>query len=501
MSDDTIFGGAGNDTIFGGLGDDVILGGLGADLMDGGAGRDRLSYADATSRVVVDMLNGTTLGTFAAGDVFLNFEDLEGGAGDDLLLGDNADNRIWGGLEADELQGRFGNDTLEGGAGADTLDGGGNMDTASYRMSPAAVTVLLFSGVARGGDAEGDVLRKIDNLIGSSGAGADVLNGGAGRDTLSFASDMTGVSVSLASGAATGGDAAGDRFTGFENIAGGTGNDVLTGDAGDNHLSGGAGADTLSGGTGRDTLEGGPGGDILTGGDGDDLASYAGSASGAIVHLGTGATGGAATGDSFTSIEGLIGSALNDALTGDANDNLIEGGDGADTLDGGDGIDTLSYASSDTRVVVDLLNGNTFLGHAEGDVISGFENLTGSRLPDYLLGSNGDNVLSGGRGIDRLEGRGGDDTLIGGAQDDNLKGGPGADVFVLAPGDGYDRIVDWEDGLDRLDLAAFSLDWAEVRVAASQLPIGAVRLDFGDGDAFQINAFDLADFDPGDVIL
>ena len=57
MSDDTIFGGAGNDTIFGGLGDDVIHGGLGADLMDGGAGRDRLSYADATSRVVVDMLN------------------------------------------------------------------------------------------------------------------------------------------------------------------------------------------------------------------------------------------------------------------------------------------------------------------------------------------------------------------------------------------------------------------------------------------------------------
>ena len=92
MGNDSLFGGAGDDTIFGGLGDDVIAGGLGADLMDGGAGRDRLSYFDADSRVVVDMLNGTVMGLFAAGDVFLRFEDLEGGQGDDLLLGDNAAN-------------------------------------------------------------------------------------------------------------------------------------------------------------------------------------------------------------------------------------------------------------------------------------------------------------------------------------------------------------------------------------------------------------------------
>ena len=309
------------------------------------------------------------------------------------------------------------------------------------------------------------------------------------------------MTVSLIDGSATGGDAAGDTFAGFENVAGGLGDDALTGDAGDNVLIGGAGADTLSGGAGRDTLDGGAGADVLDGGTGNDFVSFEDAVSGASVNLGTGAVAGAAAGDSLVSIEGLIGSALSDMLIGDAQDNVIEGGAGADTLDGGDGIDTLSYASSDTRVVVDLLNGNTFPGHADGDVISGFENLTGSRLPDYLLGSNGDNVLSGGRGIDRLEARGGDDTLIGGAQDDNLKGGFGANVFVLAPGDGYDRIIDWEDGLDRIDLAAFSLDWADVSTASTQLPIGAVRVDLGGGDAFQINAFELADFDPGDVIL
>ena len=86
--------------------------------MDGGTGRDRLSYADATSRVVVDMLNGTVLGSFAAGDLFFNFEDLEGGADGDLLLGDNAGNVI---------EARIGDERRELGRG----DGPGGEDYAS----------------------------------------------------------------------------------------------------------------------------------------------------------------------------------------------------------------------------------------------------------------------------------------------------------------------------------------------------------------------------------
>ncbi len=150
--------------------------------------------------------------------------------------------------------------------------------------------------------------------------------------------------------------------------------------------------------------------------------------------------------------------------------------------------------------MVDLLNGNTFLGHAEGDVISNFENLIGSRLPDYLLGSNGSNLLTGGAGIDRLEARGGDDTLVGGTQDDNLKGGAGADVFVLNFGDGADLIADWEDGIDQINVSDFGLTFPQILSAASQLSIGALLVDFGGGDSFQINNFALADFDGGDVI-
>ena len=359
---------------------------------------------------------------------------------------------------------------------------------------------------------------KIDDLIGSAcndvligsfvanmiegGGGADTLNGGAGLDTASYARDSVGVMVSLDSGAASGGDAAGDVLSNFENLRGGLGNDALVGDGAGNVLWGGAGIDTLTGQGGDDTLEGGASGDLLQGGDGVDWASYAAADGGVSVNLGvSGQTGSDANGDVFSSIEAVRGSVFDDVITGDASENTLEGDDGADTLAGGDGIDTLSYANSDGRVVVDLLNGNALLNHAEGDVISGFENLTGSRLPDYLLGSSEGNVLNGGGGVDRLEARGGDDTLIGGTQNDNLKGGDGADVFVLNLGDGADLIADWQDGFDRIDLSDFQLSFGDIQAASTALPIGALFIDLGSGDSFQINNFAMADFDIGDVIV
>ena len=130
--------------------------------------------------------------------------DLDGGiafsdgAGADILIG---------GLGDDKLLGGGGADLLDGGAGADDLRGGGGSDTASYADSAAGVEVDLAAGTASGGDAEGDTLQSIENLIGSSG------------------------------------------------------NDELTGDEGVNVLSGGGGGDTLIGGLGEDTLTGGSGAD------------------------------------------------------------------------------------------------------------------------------------------------------------------------------------------------------------------------------------------------
>jgi len=66
------------------------------------------------------------------------------------------------------LHGNGGNDTLDGGAGGDTLIGGTGNDTASYALSGAGVTVNLGAGTGGGGDAAGDTLSEIENLIGSA---------------------------------------------------------------------------------------------------------------------------------------------------------------------------------------------------------------------------------------------------------------------------------------------------------------------------------------------
>ena len=96
-------------------------------------------------------------------------ENYVAGAGDDIIVGNEADN------------------VLEGSAGADDIDGDAGLDTASYAGSSTAVTVNLSDGTASGGDAEGDSFTSIENLSGSAfddtliGDSSDnVLEGGDG---------------------------------------------------------------------------------------------------------------------------------------------------------------------------------------------------------------------------------------------------------------------------------------------------------------------------------
>lgn len=96
------------------------------------SGSDLLDLA-ATSRVVrvdlepgaVSRIAGATL-RLAAGTVI---EGAIGGAGNDLLFGNDAANRLVGGAGRDRLVGRGGDDTLVPGAGHDRIDGGPGFDT------------------------------------------------------------------------------------------------------------------------------------------------------------------------------------------------------------------------------------------------------------------------------------------------------------------------------------------------------------------------------------
>ena len=385
-----------------------------------------------------------------------NADKLQGAGGEDELNGLGGDDFLGGAGGNDELNGGAGDDTLEGGPGADTLNGGANGsagDTIAYTGSAAAVRVNLGKATATGGDADGDVFEKVENIIGS--AGDDWLRG----------------------------DANDNRLTGL------AGDDTLIGGGGGNDtLNGGAGDDTLNGGEGDDTLIGGAGADLLTGGPGADTLSYAGSDGAVDIRLRRDhASGGHAEGDVYRDVEHVTGSDHDDRLGGlhrpegasAGGDNTLRGGGGADEIyggsgddelngDGGDdelyggpgddmvnggagddtliggpgkdgftggaGEDTVSYATAqEEKVTIDLTWTASQLAadpnnpsHSDGDYFPtghGVENVIGSPRGDTIHGDDGPNKLWGGAGADTLNARNGDDIIDGGPGGDDIDGG------------------------------------------------------------------------------
>jgi len=91
-------------------------------------------------------------------------------------------------------------------------------------------------------------------------------------------------------------------------------------------------------------------------------------------------------------------------------------------------IDTADYSTSANGVTVNLATNVNTGGDAQGDSLTGIENVTGSNYNDALTGDSNDNTLTGGAGNDTLVGGAGNDTLIGGAGNDTLVGGTGIDT-------------------------------------------------------------------------
>ena len=463
--DDTLKGGAGSDLLQGNDGDDTLEGGSGPDRLEGGAGMDWISYQESDAAVTINLGERTLTGGHADGDVIVHIENVRGSAYSDLLEGDESGNELDGYLGNDELRGNGGRDVLQGGAGADVMAGGAGEDTASFAQSGAGVVVRLHSGEIRGGDAEGDTFAATVTVeyTGSDGEtrqetvpDIENLRGTAHADTLA-------------------GDSRVNR------LEGGAGDDRLFGGpgGGDDVLLGGPGTDALFGGLGDDVLAGGAGADTLNGGPGADTASYAQSAAGVEIRLYDGTVlGGDAEGDVLDGIEHLTGSAYADILAGDA---------GANRLDGGGGVDWLSYAASDAGVDVRLRNGSGSGGHAEGDVIAGFEHVEGSDYNDIFGGDSHDNHLSGRGGDDGLWGSSGDDVLEGGAGADRMFGGVGEDWVVYwdsdaavtvdlgeGTGTGGHAEGDTFDGIENVEGSGFG-DLLEGNDDAN-------RLNGGDGD-------------------
>jgi Ca2+-binding RTX toxin-like protein len=154
---------------------------------------------------------------------------LDGGAGNDTLIGLGSNDTLNGFDGNDILDGGNGNDSLKGGNGNDTLNGGNDNDTLE------------------GGEGN-------DTLNGGNGNnclkgenGNDKLNGGASSDTLSGGE----------------GDDILDGGIRNDTIYGENGNDLLQGNFGKDFLRGGLGNDTLNGGRGNDTF-------VIASGEGTD---------------------------------------------------------------------------------------------------------------------------------------------------------------------------------------------------------------------------------------
>ena len=293
-------------------------------------------------------------------------DDLWGTSNADEMWGGNGNDHLWGGAGNDRLFSGDGNDILGGGPGADYLDGGAGVDTAQYVYSSGSgVHVDLAAHLATSGDAEGDTLVSIENLVGSWSA--DTLQGDDGVNTLWGG----------------GGDDHLEGRGGNDILYGESGNDVIDGGAGRESIQGGAGNDTLYGGNdddwisgdnGNDFIDGGHGADHLDGGTGIDTLSYATSIAGVNVNLDTGAvSGGYAFLDTISGFENLQGSQFDDVLTGtdgitsniygEIANNVIQGFGGNDRIDGSAGYDRLEGGAGND-ILTGGADGDTFVFQA-----------------------------------------------------------------------------------------------------------------------------------------
>ncbi|KRC82486.1 M10 family metallopeptidase C-terminal domain-containing protein [Sphingomonas sp. Root241] len=430
---ENLIGSALNDTLTGDGNDNVIEGGLGNDVLTGGAGIDTVSYAGASAGVTVSLAaQGSAQSTGAGSDTLSGFEKLEGSAFNDSLTGD---------ANANTLSGGAGDDTLNPGANAigtvDLLDGGAGSDTASFADSVTAVTAVLTGGtdgIAMVGGSMVATLRSIENLRGGSGAdflvgdangnvidgglGDDILNGGDGVDTISFASSgAVGIAVNLATLTAQNTGAGNKTIIGFENVRTTAGADNVTGDAGDNVFFEAGGADVYNGAGGSDTVD------------------YSAATSVVTVNLNTVAaqnTGTSTGSDTITNVENLIGAAAfaNTLTGGSTTANRLVGGAVADFLIGSGLGDTLIGGGGNDVIFGDYVNTfNTGATTADG--------------ADVIEGGAGNDQLVGGMGNDILRGGDGDDTLVGG-----IGNGTAAGLSTVYTNDGGQDTFDGGEGSD-----------------------------------------------------
>jgi Ca2+-binding RTX toxin-like protein len=445
-----LFGDAGNDTmvaearasVYGGLGEDLIQGTVEANLIFGNEGADTLLGGAQRGDSLYGGKDNDSLGFFIAGggnnlglpltggfggNEGSNY--LRGDLGDDLVVGINVRDTLFGGKGNDALVGVASNNYLSGDLDDDFLVISNTTQTSAFGTTVFTIGIERTSLIGGGGN---DYL---EGPLGEFGGGRNFFEGGDGNDTIRvFATNDT----------ALGG--AGDDFiqsetvTAFSSVGASS---LFPGFAGRNRLDGGVGNDTIVAAFSTDTMIGGEGNDSLSGiftqasgADGNDTlnASFAGT-NATLITL-----------DGGIGNDLLIGnrSATNFMNGGEGNDNILFGTTGDRLIGTLGGNDTISYATtvnfnnvSAPNVITDNLGSNFITGGNGNDSITtgaGDDILFGAPINLITPGADGDDTLNAGGGNDTLLGGFDDDYLIGGDGNDSLGGGPGADTLIGGSG-------------------------------------------------------------------
>lgn len=235
-----------------------------------------------------------------------------------------------GGSGDDRIIGNDANNILMGGDGDDTIYGHGGDD-------------IIYGQAGN------------DRIYG--GAGADILYGGGGRDVL----------------------------------YGQNGDDIIYGGNASDRLFGQNGDDKLYGEEGNDVFIGGAGADYMDGGSGFDTVSYVTASSAVIVDLLNSDIGtGDAKGDSFNSIEKIIGSDYNDIIFGSDSDS--------------DDIIRISIQFNDSvSTNASFVEYGRYIEIKKAEISKYFE-LHGGEGNDQLHARSENTILFGGKGADHLVG-------------------------------------------------------------------------------------------------
>ena len=211
--------------------------------------------------------------------------------------------------------------------------------------------------------------------------------------------------------------------------------------------------------------------------------------------------------------EPYTGTEGDDQIFAAQGDDLVDGGAGDDVVGGGDGKDVLFGQSGNDELRGDAGN-DALYGGRGSDVLwggAGNDIMRGNRDDDDLRGGNGSDNLYGGHGHDMLSGdkhrdfllgENGNDRLDGGTGNDNLTGGAGADTFVYRNNDyGYDRIKDFERGIDKIDVTHFGFtSFLQIQDRASETEFG-LRIDFGSGNVLMLEGLSESDLSASDVLI